>query len=199
MAQGTDVSVDPRWRSNQRVYEAASGSANELVPALEEIITSGDWREFVHPMRGPQRFNTFAAYCSEFLGLSAEAVEALLDKTNFKAAAREVRRMLAEDVQPVAGVGRPSAGNVRDTNITERQDDSTYVLARLKRDDPALAQEVIEGAISANAAAIRAGIRHRYVRVRPDDVDQAVSVLLKHYSPDDVAAALERIAGKVTA
>lgn len=185
------MAVDPRWTENQRVAQAASGSANELVPALADIVATGHWSEFTHPMRGVLRFASFAAYCDEFLGLSASAVEALLEKTNAKDAARQVRRMLAEDVQPVAGVGRPVVGNVGDANITERENDATYVLARLKRDDPALAQEVIEGAISANAAAIKAGIRHRYVRVRPDDVNQAVRVLLKHYTPEQLRAALE--------
>lgn len=183
------MAVDPRWEENQRVFQAASGSANELVPALAAIVSTGHWREFVHPMRGVVHYESFSSYCDEFLGLSAQAVEALLDKTNAKAAAREVRRMLAEDIAPVASQGRPRKGS--DTTFKEDDRDATYVLARLKRDDPDLARQVIDGQVSANAAAIRAGIRRHYVRVRPDDVRQAVSVLLKHYTRDQLLEALQ--------
>lgn len=182
------MAVDPRWEENQRVFQAASGSANELVPALAAIVSTGHWREFVHPMRGVVVYDSFSVYCDEFLGLSAQAVEALLDKTNAKAAAREVRRMLAQAVEPVAGHGGKRE-QVSDTNLPT-EPDATYVLARLKRDDPDLAQDVIDGKVSANAAAIRAGIRRRYVRVRPDDVGQAVGVLLKHYTREQLLEAL---------
>lgn len=183
------MAVDPRWEENQRVFQAASGSANELVPALAAIVSTGHWREFVHPMRGVVAYDSFSAYCDDFLGLSAMAVEALLDMTNAKAAAREVRRMLAEDVEPVAGHGGKRK-QVSDTNLPT-EPDATYVLARLKRDDPDLARQVIDGHVSANAAAITAGIRNRYVRVRPDNVDKAVTVLLKHYTRQQLLSALE--------
>lgn len=187
------MAVDPRWEENQRVFQAASGSANELVPALAAIVSTGHWREFVHPMRGVVVYDSFSVYCDEFLGLSAQAVEALLDKTNAKAAAREVRRMLAEDVEPQRSArGGPIPSNCCDTTVSEQRD-ATYVLARLKRDDPDLARQVIDGQVSANAAAIQAGIRRRYVRVRPDDIQQAIGVLLKHYTREQLVTALEDV------
>lgn len=184
--------IDPRWRENQEVLRAASGSANGLVPALEKIIESGNWREFEHPMRGVQRFDKFADYCLEFVELEPHAVEVLLEHSNFKAAAATVRRMLAEDIAPAAGRGRPPAskGNVSDTNNNLRDADAAAVIARLKRDDPDLAQQIIDGDISANAAAIQAGIRKAYARVRTDDCTRAVSVLLRHYTADEIRAAL---------
>lgn len=182
--------VDPRWRENQEVFRAASGSADQLVPALEQIVESGHWREFEHPMRGLQRFERFSDYCSTFLRLDPKAVETLLDASMFKAAAGEVRRMLREDVQPVGKQGRPGKGG--DTTITRKdENDATYVLARLKRDRPDLAAEVIAGTLTANAAAVDAGIRHRYARIRTDDLDQAVAVLCRHYDPQQIRSALE--------
>lgn len=185
--------IDPRWRENQEVLRAASGSANGLVPALEKIIESGNWREFEHPMRGVQRFDRFADYCLEFIELEPHAVEVLLEHSNFKAAAATVRRMLAEDITEAhrdVG-GRPSL-NLSDTKVVAPQErqDAAAIIARLKRDDPALAQQIIDGDITANAAAIRAGIRKAYARVRTDDCTRAVSVLLRHYSPDEIRAAL---------
>lgn len=129
-------------------------------------------------------------YCSTFLRLDPKAVETLLDASMFKAAAGEVRRMLREDVQPVGKQGRPGKGG--DTTITRKdENDATYVLARLKRDRPDLAAEVIAGTLTANAAAVDAGIRHRYARIRTDDLDQAVAVLCRHYDPQQIRSALE--------
>lgn len=183
--------VDPRWRENQEVFRAASGSADQLVPALEQIVESGHWREFEHPMRGLQRFERFSDYCSTFLRLDPKAVETLLDASMFKAAADEVRRMLREDVRPVGANGKHSGATSRDTRAVGEADDATYVLARLKRDRPDLAAEVIAGTLTANAAAVDAGIRHRYARIRTDDLDQAVAVLCRHYDPQQIRSALE--------
>lgn len=161
-----------------------------MVPALADIVATGHWAEFTHPMRGVLRFDSFVAYCDEFLGLSAEAVEALLEKTNAKDAARQVRKMLREAVGPVSDKRGPKPRDVGVTNNSE-ENDSAYILARLKRDDPELAQAVIDGDISPHAAAVKAGIRHSYARVRTDDPRRAVTVLLKHYTREQILAALE--------
>ncbi len=181
------MSSDPRWRENQVVARAVSGSANELIPALERIVDTGHWREFVHPMQGVKRYESFGDYCRDFLELTPEAVESLLDSSMFPAAAAKVRRLIREGVQPVAEKPGP---NVCDANNSE-QTDATYVLARLKRDQPELAQQVIDGELSPNAAAIKAGIRKSYFRCRSDSPQLAVASLLRHYTKEQVLAALE--------
>jgi hypothetical protein len=71
-----------------------------------------------------------------------------------------------------------------------RDSDNAYVVARLKRDDPDLAQQVINGTVTANAAAIQAGIRRPYQRVRTDNPQLAIAALLRHYTRDQLADAL---------
>ena len=56
-----------------------------------------------------------------------------------------------------------------------------YTLARLKRDRPDLAKEVIDGTKSPNAAAIEAGFRSRKVQVEP--TPEAVQRMLDKYLP----------------
>lgn len=56
-----------------------------------------------------------------------------------------------------------------------------YTLARLKRDNPALAEQVVKGELTANAAAIQAGFRHPMIQVRADDLAAAIAKLNKHY------------------
>lgn len=186
------MAVDPRWKENQEVAQASAGSANELVPALERIIQSGHWREFNDPMHGLTRFVSFADYCRQWVELSPEAVEALLDRSMFKAAAEQVRRMLRDDIPAARDAkGGPIPVNARVTSVSTHEDTAQTVVARLKRDDPALAAQVVEGTITPNAAAIQAGIRHKYARVRTDDISRAVGVLLKCYTRDQLLAALE--------
>ena len=185
------MAVDPRWQENQEVFAAASGSANELVPALAKIVSTGNWREFIHPMRGLLTFQTFGAYCSEFLRLSAETVHTLLERSQYPKDADTVRQMMREEVTPVAAHGAVGKGRnrVSDTNSID-QPDSTYVIARLKRDDPGLAAEVVAGNITPNAAAIKAGIRKQYCRARTDDARLAVGALLRFYTREQLLAAL---------
>jgi len=184
------MASDPRWRENQKVSVAARSSSNALVPALAAIVETGHWREFVHPMQGLKQYATFAAYCDDFLGLSAQAVETLLDKSQHKADARTVRRLIREGIEPAAKHGGDRSEQGSDTTLQDR--DNTYIVARLKRDHPDLAQQVVDGRISPNKAAIQAGIRKPYIRVRADDAHLAVTALLKHYTPIQLLAALNR-------
>jgi hypothetical protein len=62
----------------------------------------------------------------------------------------------------------PGRGHKRVDNInsfTEGGTDPTYILRRLKRDRPELAEKVISGEMKAHAAAIEAGFRKRTVSI----------------------------------
>ncbi len=182
------MAVDPRWRENQEVARAASGSANELVPALARIIETGAWREFVHPMRGLTVYEHFTDYCREFLELEAVAVEALCSTASTRVAADEVRRLIREDTGPA---NDPRENRVSNANPQKKQD-AAAMLARLKRDDPALADQVVAGDISPNAAAIKAGIRKPRAQFRTDDVGLAVAALLKHFTAEQIVSAVNQ-------
>lgn len=56
----------------------------------------------------------------------------------------------------MGGRGHKAIGN---TNSFDEANTATYVLRRLKRDNPELAEQVVAGALSAHAAAVQAGIR----------------------------------------
>jgi hypothetical protein len=59
--------------------------------------------------------------------------------------------------------------------------DTSYTLARLKRDRPDLLDRVKSGELSANAAAIEAGFRVKSISV-PLDVDRAAATLKRHFN-----------------
>src|SRR2546421_3880123 len=68
-----------------------------------------------------------------------------------------VERLLKEEIEPLLEVGRPVNRNDGATIINETANTSTRVVARLKRDDPAMAARVVAGEITANAAAREKG------------------------------------------
>jgi hypothetical protein len=188
------MGVDHRWEANQKVYVAAQSTASEIVPALEDIIETGLWREFPHPIDGFMKFDRFSDYCKDFLGMNPEAIEALLDKSFLRASAAKVRKMLRQDIPVLAthGGNRPTINQVDNINLTVGGSDPAYVVARLKRDDPALAEQVVNGELSANAAAIKAGIKRPRAQILVDNPDDAIRGLRKHFSKEELRDAIDR-------
>ena len=84
-------------------------------------------------------------------------------------------RNLSDNVREVDG-----SGNSR-----------SYTLSRLKRESPELFQDVCDGKLSANAAAIEAGFRHKTITIRGDTVEAAVRGLLRHFTADEIREALD--------
>ncbi len=80
---------------------------------------------------------------------------------------------------------------------SRRGNRESYTLRRLKRDNPTLAKRVIDGELSANAAAIQAGIRRKTITV-PLDPERAAATLARHFTPDELDALIEAL-GEVVA
>jgi len=72
------------------------------------------------------------------------------------------------------GVNQHSGGSNATSSPLSDERGSNYALKRLKRDHPELAEKVIAGDLSANAAAIEAGFRHK-----PTPYQQIVRLLPK--------------------
>lgn len=108
----------------------------------------------------------------------------------------ECRQMLLEQM-PVAGPeegGAPQGNqnaakdkNNRDNIKVEshRGTSAPHTLKRLKRDNPELAERVVNGELSANAAAIEAGFRRPTLSI-PNDPNRAAESILnhKHFGPE---------------
>ncbi len=85
-------------------------------------------------------------------------------------------------------------GNKATDNISsfKHGTDPTYTLARLKRDAPDLAKMVIDGDISANAAAIQAGFRKPTKTIPIDTPASAVRALLRVFSAEEIINAAQQ-------
>jgi hypothetical protein len=90
-----------------------------------------------------------------------------------------------QQLQHHGGEQKPAnqSSNTRLKPVSKRCD-TTYIRARLERDGKtALLDQIERGEISAHAAAVKAGIRHRMISLRPT-VQGFLSAALAHLSPE---------------
>lgn len=170
---------------------AAKENRNEVVHAIERLIETEAWRSFVTPngeLVEPGSLREFIeTQPNRGLGLGVQTLVALLEDTNLPESAKRVRVAVLDGLPEANGVGGQGKGS--DTTF-EGERDSAYVVSRLKRDDPQLAEQVVKGELTPNAAAVKAGIRHKYARIRTDDAQRAVAKLLEHYDRDTILEAI---------
>jgi len=162
-------------------------SYKTLLKSLDVVLDNELWREFVMP---PERVYTFARFDEflKFAGFPPDELLAVLRAHGRDELAARVRSELGGELAK-HGENQYSEGGLSVAN-SSRIPDATYLVSRLKRDEPELAEQVLSGKMSANAAAVQAGIRHAYIRVRADDVQLAVVKLLERYERADVLGAL---------
>lgn len=154
-----------------------------------KVIESGSWREFTTPNGFPVAHSTFQSFVTadrwDGLGTSRDALVAWVREQD-PAVADLVERAWRDEVPAANRLGDNQHGDTgcRATTPSHR-DTGDGILARLKRDDPALATEVVEGRITANAAARQKGWRKpRILLTSPHSI---VSGLRKHLTDDEIA------------
>jgi len=109
---------------------------------------------------------------------------------------KRMRRFVEDELNPKArvGTGRPKNGdNV--TVLWERGNSESYWIRRLKRDAPELAELVLNGELSANAAAVQAGMKRRKASVPIDDPERLAATLRRRLSSEDLAQLIELLRG----
>lgn len=182
----------------EHILRRDGGSPGSVLEGLAALVEDGTWRKVPCGPDDPRPFVSFRRFVEApppfGLGYSIKQLRALLQlqhpgegaaeiRERMDAMRSEVGRLIAEDVPAARPPGRP-ASNVSATHITGARD-ATAIVARLKRDDPELAERVVRGELSANAAAQQAGIRKpRILVTSPESVARS---LRRHMSPADLA------------
>lgn len=143
---------------------------------IGDVMETGAWREFTDPLGFTHSHESFRSFIEtrrwKGLGSSKDALVAWVGQSD-ESIARDIERVWRDEV-PVArrngevGNGRSS---FRGTKATGGTDTADSILARLKRDNPDLAERVIRGELSANAAARIMGWRKpRVLLTSPESV-----------------------------
>ena len=167
-------------------YVASGADDLDMVTRLVgKVIESGAWREFTTPNGFPVRHRTFHDFVTadrwDGLGTSRDALVGWVREQDPDVASA-VERAWRDEVPAANRNGRPIQ-NLRGTKVKE-SDTSDTVLARLKRDDPETAQKVINGELTANAAARSKGWRKpRILLTSPEAIANG---LRKHLTADEL-------------
>ena len=186
---------DPReaWGPVSRVKNLnrqVGSNYPRLIEALGEVIECGYWREFESGGTGNRvsfdRFEQFLEWCN----FPQKELLAVLKAHHEDVLLAQVRAELGGDLAEHGEIGKGRTVRDGDTN-SKKENDATYILARLRRDHPELAEKVLAGELTANAAAISAGFRKRYIRVPAGDPAGAVSKLLTEYTRDELTRELQ--------
>lgn len=183
----------------EHILRRDGGSPGSALEGLAAIIEDETWRKVPRSASDPTPFSSFSKFVTASpagLHTTVDQILALLRlrhpgegnlamRERMDAMRATVRQLLSEEVEPARAVGRPDGTtNVRATNI-RASDTTDYVLARLKRDDPNLAERVVRGELTANAAARQAGIRKpRIVLTSPESIAAA---LRRNLGAEDLA------------
>jgi hypothetical protein len=139
--------------------------AFDLVPtALANVITEKQWQKQKDKSGNP--FSSFESFVAHELWWGLES--SIDDLLAYCRKRDDVQRLIKGEVGAAAkhGVNQHSGGG--DNVTSSRGNNPTYTLRRLKRDRPDLAEKVISGDLSANAAAIEAGFRKKPIKKCPE-------------------------------
>lgn len=138
----------------------------ESAAVLEELIRAQAWR--VIPPEKP--YGTLDKMLKAETGLDEQAIKDRI---------KEARLPRHGEI----GHGR----RLDNINSTQGGTSETYIVRRLKRDRPDLAQQVLDGTTSARAAGIKAGFVKPYISVRADNPQRLADALRRRLSPEDLA------------
>lgn len=198
--------------------QTTGGDPSHLFEVLEDIVKNKRWNEIIaedgQPVGSFRRL--LEAPQPTGCGVSADKVLKLLEiehryeQTNtdwherMTALRNEVGRLLNEELPVIPSRGAPrgneNAAKIKQENkgysITidlPRGDNPDYKLRRLKRDNPELAQKVIDGELSAYEAAIQAGISTRKVALNMDNPESAARTIYKYMSQENIDDLIDRL------
>jgi len=107
-----------------------------------------------------------------------------------------VKDLLNPDAAGHGEVGKGRGDRVDNVNSKDGGNSESYALRRLKRDHPELAERVIGGEMSANAAAVEAGFRDKTATIPihkggEEQHERAAERLAKHF--DDVETLIKHL------
>ncbi len=159
---------------------------DSIAALLKRIIEGQMWREYTSPATGMKRgYQSFREFVTDDLKIKKiDTLVGLVESVD-AGVAENAKRLWLEEIPASGNVGRPTKEQKKNSNYSLNNASSNGLLARLKRDHPDLAQQVINGDISATKAAREAGIITPTIRLgKPATV---AAKLRDHYNEEDLA------------
>lgn len=177
--------------------EKGGNNSKSITTLMRQVLDDGHWHEYRSTATGVVKTHgSFRDFIER--GLGVRRVDLLVSwiEPVDKDVAKRLQRAWREEVAPVGKHGTNQHGDsdsgVGATNSTANGSD--HILSRLKRDDPATAQAVVDGEMTANAAARMKGWRKpRILLTSPESVAKRIR---EHYSPEEITELIEHLGGE---
>lgn len=161
-----------------------------LREAVQRLVDDDHWKVYVDPAdRQKHEWEDFRSFCERGLGISVEGLVHLLK--SYPALANRVKH-LGDAPLPKQGEigGGHTEGRVDNVKPARGGNDENYTRRRLRRDHPGLYEKVLNGDLSPNAAALKAGFRRPQATVFIDTPEAAIEGLLRRFTYPELEKAL---------
>lgn len=208
--------VDTLTRYSKGIDDRFDLFATYLVEAIELRVWEGGWMDELSGVQYAESFRQFIELePPKGIGYSLTKMYAILKGPSGidKDAKAALDLMVAEchregiDVAAQCAIderaGLPAAMTAQEagamkgkeacTNSTSSRNSATHTLKRLKRDNPELAERVVNGELSANAAAIEAGFRKPTITLQSTNPVRAAETIHAKFGPEFAHALKEAL------
>jgi hypothetical protein len=191
------MSATGHWTVVREVIHSTNDGAMILsaMPGIvRRLLDEEAWRQFEAPGAGAVEHDTFTEFMEDKppRGLDGKRSQLLALCGSDAELADRVKRLLDQEAAPApVHVGR---GHRSDMSPLSRGNGETYWLRRLKRDAPEWAGHVLDGRLSANAAAVAAGLKVRKIEV-PTDPPQLAATLRRRLNKNDLQQLIDLLRG----
>lgn len=155
------LSDDERVVMLQKYISEGSRDLDRVTSLVGKVIESGAWSSFTDQLGQPVEHQSFRSFVEtprwRGLGTSKSALVGWV-KAQDEAAAEVVERAWRGEIPAARKAGRPDP-NLSGTQVKAEDHTADATVARLKRDDPELAERVVNGELTPHAAARLCGWR----------------------------------------
>ena len=166
--------------------EKGGNNAKSITTLMRQVVDDGHWHEYRSTATGVVKTHgSFRKFINDGLGIKRIDLLVSWIEPVDKDVAKRLQRAWREDVAPALAHGANRHTTPRDHAMNSSHPESSDgILSRLKREDPMTAQAVINGDLTANAAARMKGWRKpRILLTSPDSVAKRIR---EHYSPEEI-------------
>ena len=175
----------------QECLSRGEGAFGALPSVVKSMIRDEVWKHLAD--KNGKSFADFPSFVEYNLWWGLEtSYDRLIDFCRDDA---ECRQMLLEQMTVAGGHGgdRTAQGDNITLISNPRGTSATHTLKRLKRDNPELAERVVNGELSANAAAIEAGFRKPTITLQSSNPVRAAETIHAKFGPEFAQALKEAL------
>ena len=193
---------DEYVKKTQQVLANKINIFNTFPVCVENIIKYKLWSKVRD--RKDNYFKSFEEFCNHRLpeGLEVKIDDLLI----YLKDTPEVKAMVFNEIGEIGKHGgnhNPNGIGGKSHKLSNKKTESEnknslngtsklYLIKRLKRDNPLLAEKLLNNEITANQAAKEAGIRKPYAQIRTDNLDHAIKILKKYYDKTEILKELNK-------